>query len=158
MVGRGTALTGDRKDSHFQNYLKSIGIDKKEILDKASEMSETFKEEVVNRGIALELHRNHVEMAKAWYTDNNKKMLGLIAQLQMLETDMAVRRKKMKEEDAEYDPLADKVLQSAERRKTEIVKLIQQNEREVTKINMDADKREGAKGVTAVDIDWSETE
>ena len=132
--------SGDRSEK-FQSWLKSIGIDKEEMLkefEESEDMSEMIAS-VKKRYMALKFYEGMVDITKDFYNDNNKRMLAMNSQLQEIDSIIRQHTFDRRKEDPTYSEVDDKQLLKWTQMRIDLMDKIRKQQMELTKMSLDKD-------------------
>lgn len=147
--------TGDQ-DKEFSEFLERYGLDKAKWLDMADKSSKTFTDNLFKRAKALEVLRRESEAILDIWNSTNARGLTIYEDLVKLSIDIQERLNRKREENPDYDPLEDKVLQSALKRKNDMLVQMEKMKIDVKRLVLDEKhRRESANGDSAKVIDAS---
>jgi len=142
-------LTNGDKSKNFKSYLDAIGINKEQMMEEFGNIPEKFSDIIKARFYALESYRVLADTAKQWYINSDGRMFTIMHELQQLEADIAMKRIELESEGV--NPIDDKPLQLALRRKMELIALGHKMKLDKDKVNLD---KKISNTVTENDVVW----
>lgn len=136
-------VTGDQH-KEFTSFLEKYGLDKAKWLDMADKTSKSFTDNLFKRAKALEVLRRESEAILDIWNSTNARGLTIYEDLVKLSIDIQERLNKQRDKDPEYDPLEDKVLQNALKRKNDMLVQMEKMKIDVKRLILDEkNRREG---------------
>ena len=152
-ITTGNGVCKDSKPTKFQTWLKSIGIDKKQMMKEFEEAQEfpDLIETMKKRYLAVQTFDKLLAATKDFYNDADKRALALTTELMEVDVTIKEHQLKMKELNPEYSPVNDKQLLQWKKLKKELIESVRKQQLELTRLTLDKASKDDS---FSAKIDW----
>jgi hypothetical protein len=149
---RGKGLVTGNGSPSFTQFMEKYGLDKAAWLKDADKQSKGFIDNLHKRALAMQVLRQESAAILEMWNSTDARGLTVYEDLVKLSLDIQTRLNRKREEMGdEYDPLEDKVLQSALKRKNEMIITLERMKIDVRRlINDEKASRDGGKSAERV--------